>query len=70
MKIYVWQERKWENISFDTMQNDRELKGARIELILQIEWNETVQVMETKYKTEQGQKYPKLHGISYSTCAN
>ena len=33
-----------------------------IELILQTEWNKTVQVMETKYKTEQGQKYPKLHG--------
>ena len=52
------------------MQNDRELKGARIELILQIKWNDTVKVMETKYKTEQVQKYPKLHGISYSTCAS
>ena len=27
-KISVWQERKWEKISSDTRQNDRELKGA------------------------------------------
>ena len=56
------------------MENDRDFKGARTFLnwtdITKLnEWNCTSE-WRLNTKTEQGQKYPKLHGISYNTYAS
>ena len=47
-KISVWQERKWGKISSDTMQNDRELKGARTF----INWIDITKLNERNYTSE------------------
>ena len=47
-KISVWQEGKWEKISSDTMQNDKDLKGARTF----INWIDITKLNERNYTSE------------------
>ena len=47
-KISVWQERKWGKISSDTMQNDKDLKGARTF----INWIDITKLNERNYTSE------------------